>query len=63
MWWRDYSQTLFYKIKLRIFLDNSQKIDTVCIYCMANSGLSKILKLSCRPLAFTSYKALLKNKR
>ena len=40
------------------------KFYTVCFYSMSSWGLSKyIFKLSCTPLAFTSFKASLKNKK
>ena len=42
---------------------NSQKFYAVCFYCMPVEGYQNILKLSCRPLAFTLYKAFLKNKK
>ena len=43
---------------------NSLKFYAVCFYCMPRWELSKyILKLSCRPLAFTSYTASSKNKK
>ena len=35
---------------------NSPKFYAVCFYWMLSLGLSKYTKLSCRPLAFTSYK-------
>ena len=55
---------LFPKLsKLSISLDNCLKFYTVCFYCMPRWGLSKLLKLGCRPLAFTSYNAFLKNKK
>ena len=42
---------------------NSQKFYTACFYCMPGWGLSKYIKLRCRPLAFISCKAFLKNKK
>ena len=46
---------------------SSLKFCTVCFYCMPNWGLSKYIetkvKLSCRPISFTWYKALEKNKK
>ena len=44
---------------------NSVKPQTVCFYCMPSCGISIYIgtKLHTRPLACTSYKALLKNKR
>ena len=38
---------------------NSLKFDRVCFYCKPCWGFSKLLKLSCRPLVFTSYRPLL----
>ena len=31
--------------------------------CLSSWGLSKMIKISCRPFAFTSYKAFLKNEK
>ena len=45
--------------KLSISLDQWSKV-LFCFYCMASWRLWNLLKLSCRPLAFTSYKAFLK---
>ena len=43
---------------------NILKFYKFCFYfCLSNWGLSKWLKLSCRPLAFTSYKAFWRNKK
>ena len=43
---------------------NVPKFYIFCFYCLPSWGLSKlIVKLSCRPLAFASYKALLKSKK
>ena len=36
---------------------NSLKFYRVCIYCMPNESYRNKLKLTCRPLVFTSYKA------
>ena len=41
---------------------NSLKFYAVCFYCISSWGLH-ILKLSCRPPTFTSFKAFLKNKK
>ena len=41
---------------------NSLKLYTVCFHCMPSWGYRNILKLSCRPITFTSYKAFLKDK-
>ena len=56
MWWRNYSQTLFSKIKIEHFMH------FVFIVCEVEDN-RKWSKLNCRPLAFTSYKAFLKNKK
>ena len=52
------------KPKLIISLDQNSLsfIQFVFIVCQVE-GYQSILKLSCRPLAFTSYKALFKNKK
>ena len=52
------------KSKLNISLDQEFKslIQFVFIICQFE-GYLKIMKLTCRPLAFTSYKAFLKNKK
>ena len=43
---------------------NCLKFCPVCFFfCMPIEGYQNILKLSCRLLSFTSYKALLKNKK
>ena len=42
---------------------NSLKFYTVYLYRMPSWGYRNILKLSCRPLAFNSYKAFSKNKK
>ena len=52
MWWRNYSQTLFLKIK----------IEHISVVCQVE-GFRNLLERSCKPLAFTSYKAFLRNKR
>ena len=53
------------KSKLGIFLN--QQPNVLCIlfilYAKLRAVNKNILKLSCRPLAFTSYKAFLKNKK
>ena len=63
IWWRNYSQTLLYKIKLRHISGSIGQSFKVYLYCMLSCGLSKKLKLSCRPLNFISYKAFLKSKK
>ena len=54
---------LFSKIlKSSISLD-TKKLYTVFFLVWKVEGFRNMLKLSCRPLAFTSYKAFLKNKK
>ena len=50
------------KSKLSISLDQYSKVLYVLITCHVED-YRKWLKLSCRPFAFTSYKAILKNKK
>ena len=47
------------KSKLSIYLDQQAN----CFCCMTSLGLLKYIKLSCRPLTFTSFKTFLKNKK
>ena len=58
--WRYYSQSLL--SKLNISLDHYSKVSYRLLLCNAKLRTTRTLKLSCRPLAFTSYKALLENK-
>ena len=51
------------KSKLSISLDQLPKFFTGCFCCTPSWGLSNILKLSCRPLIFSSNKAFLRNKK
>ena len=64
MWWSNYSQTLFIKIKIERISGSIVKcfIQFVLIVCQVE-GYRNVLKLSCRPLAFTSHKPFLKNKK
>ena len=39
----------------RPFSEKLKLLYTVCFYCMASWGYGNILKLTCRPLAFTLY--------
>ena len=59
-WWRNYFQTLFYKFKIK-FIFGSVAFSFVFIIYQVED-YRNILKLSCRQLAFTSYKAFLKSK-
>ena len=59
-----YSQTLFEKVKIKhisgsVVLSFMQLVFIVCQV----EGYRTILKISCRPLVFTSYKAYSKNKK
>ena len=58
MWWRNYSQTLFGHIMYQW----SSFIRFTFIVCQVKD-YRNILKLSCKPFTFTSYKAFLKNKK
>ena len=64
MCWRSYSQNLFSKTKIehisRSIAWCFMQLVFIACYC---EDYRSILKLSCRPLAFTSYKAFLKNKK
>ena len=64
MWWRNFSQTLFQKIKIghtsELIVLNS--IQFIFIVYQIGDYQNK-LKLSSRPLAFASYKTFLKNKK
>ena len=54
----------FLKIQNGAYLRiNGPKFYTVCFVLCQASGYQNILKLSCRPFVFNSYKALLKNKK
>ena len=64
MWWRNYSQTLFFKIKIERISES-----TVCIFIrfillhLQVNEYQNILKLRCWSLTFTHYKSFLKNKK
>ena len=64
MWLRNYSQIFFYKIKIEHVPGSTVEsfMPLVFIVCQIES-YQNILKLICKPLAFTSYKAFLKNKK
>ena len=64
MWWRNFSQTLFWKIKIEHISGSKfwSFIYFVFIVCQVED-FGKWLKLSCGPLAFTSSKAFIKNKK
>ena len=42
---------------------NHLKFCTICFYCMPGWGLSTYIETTCRPFAFTSYRAFLINKK
>ena len=63
MWWRNYSQTLFSKMKIEQVSGSTVQSFIQFFIAYQVEGHLKILKLSSRPLAFTSYKAFLKNKK
>ena len=64
MWWRNYSQTHSLKIKIEHFVGSIVEIFIQFVPIKRQvEGYRNILKLSCRPLAFTSYKAFFKNKK
>ena len=64
MWWRNYSQNLFQKIKIEHFSRSMVQsfIQLLFIPCQVESYL-KVLKLNCWQLALTSYNAFLKKQR
>ena len=64
VWWRNYTQTLFWKTKIEGIsgLTASTFIQFVFILCQVE-GYRNMLKLSGRPLTFTSYKGFLKNQK
>ena len=64
MWWRNYSKTLFQKNEIEHISGSIVKsfIQFVFTVCQVEA-YQNILKLSCMALAFTSYKAFLKNKK
>ena len=64
MLWRNYSETVLSKIKIEhsSWLMVQSFTQFILIVCQVTDYLN-ILKLSCRLLAFTSYKTFLKNKK
>ena len=50
------------KLKLSITLDENSKVSCSCFCCTPSLGYRNTMKLSCRPLAFTSYEAFKKTK-
>ena len=58
MWWRNYSQTLPQKVKIEHISGKIIQRFIQCVFIVCQGGLS-----NCRPLAFTSYKAFLRNKK
>ena len=64
MRWRCYSQTLLLKIKIEhISVSIVQSFTWFNFTVFQAEDYRNILKLSCRPLAFTTYKPFLKNKK
>ena len=51
------------KSKLNISLDQSSKVLYNLFYCMPGWRLSTYIETTCRPFAFTSYRAFLINKK
>ena len=64
-WWRNYSQTFFYKIRIEHTSGSIAQsvIYTVRFYCMWSWGLSKYIKTELQTNCFTSNKAFSKNKK
>ena len=56
MWWRNYSQILLWKTEIE-YTYGSKFLHNFVFIVSKVEDYRKILKLSCRPLAFTSYKA------
>ena len=64
MWWRNYSQTIFQKIKIDYISGSIVECFIQFVFVAYQvDDYRNILKLSCRALAFTSYKAFRKNKK
>ena len=64
MWWRNFSQTLFQKIKIGHTSESIVLNSIQFIFIVYQIGdYQNKLKLSSRPLAFASYKTFLKNKK
>ena len=68
-WLKNHTSNVVHKLFLDLFLNlvylwiNNLKINkSLYILCAKLSAIKIILKSSCRPLSFTSYKAFLKNK-
>ena len=51
------------KLSTSFWINSLNKVLCSCFYCVPSEGYQNILKLSCRPLAFTTYKAFLKHKK
>ena len=60
---QNHVQNMVEKLNRAYLWINNLKFYTVRFYCMQVEDCPNILKLSCRPLAFTSYKALSKTNR
>ena len=64
MWWRNYSQTIFQKIRIDYISGSTVECFIQFVFVAYQvDDYRNILKLSCRALAFTSYKYFLKSKR
>ena len=64
MWWRNYSQTLSWKTKINhIYGSIVSSLIQFFFIVSKVEGYRNILKLSCRSLVFTSYKASSNNKK
>ena len=61
MWWKNYFQALFFKMKID-HISGLSFIQFVFVVCQVED-YRNMLKLSCRPLVFISYKTLLINKK
>ena len=62
MWWRNYFQILFWKIKIERISGSIVLMQFVLITWQVD-GYRDILKPSCMPLVIMSYKAFLKNRK
>ena len=62
MWWRNYSQNLSQKIKIEHISKSIVYKVFYSLFLLYDKLYQNILKLCCRSLAFTSYKAFIKNK-
>ena len=65
MGWRNYSRTFFKKIKVEHISGWNTSLKFYSLFLLYGKfwTIVNILKLSCRPLVFTSNKAFLENKK